>query len=80
MTDTTELTDDEREKVTRVLRDLVALERDRSLGYPESELHMDPLKALRQADDALEILGEDPEDIIWPDDRELLNLEREGGE
>lgn len=56
------------------LCNLIVIERDRQLGYRESELHLDPKEALRQADKALEELGVDPEDVIWPDDREKLGL------
>jgi len=71
------LKESEIETVRQVLRDLVALERDRELGYPPGELHKDPREVLREADVALELLGGDPEFVIWEDDRERLGLERD---
>ena len=68
------------EPVRSTLTDLIAIERDRLLGYLSSELHADPLDVLRDADDALEAIGVDPLDVIWPDDRDRLGLPMHGAD
>lgn len=67
--------DPDLELVAQALRNLIAIERDRRLGYAPDELHMDPVKALENGMVALEELGEDATDVVWEDDREALGLE-----
>ena len=57
------------------LQDLVAIERDRRLGY--TEFHMDQKVALENAIDALEGAGWDRDEIILPEDQEKLDLSGE---
>lgn len=63
------------EQVAEALRHLVAIERDRALGYPSDELHMEPKDAIVEGMKALDTLGDDPDDIVWPDDQETLGIE-----
>jgi hypothetical protein len=65
-------TDNELEKVTR---DLMAIERDRLLGYRTSDLHMDPKAALNRAIAVLEAHGYDPDELILPEDQRSLDLD-----
>lgn len=69
------MTDDStQEQLVSALTTLVAIERDRLLGHSSDELHVTPREALLEADDALLAAGEDPEEVIWSDDRERLGL------
>jgi len=61
--------------VEHALTTLVAIERDRCLGYPESELHTDPTAAIQEALDALENDGRNTDQIVFPDDKDRLGLE-----
>ena len=55
MTDETSSQMEARNKeLQKALTTLVAIERDRQLGYVSDELHMDPRDALQEALDALE--------------------------
>lgn len=67
------MTDD----VKKALRNLIAIERDRQLGYPHEDLHMDPTQAIVEGLDALEELGDDPNEIVWPEDQETLGITEE---
>ena len=58
------------------LRTLVAIERDRQLGYAPDKLHVTPEGALQTAYDTLVALGDDPDEIIPERDRRALNLTR----
>ena len=62
------------EQTLEALIALVAVERDRLLGYPADELHMDPEDALAQGIDSLVAEGFDIDQIVLPDDREKLGL------
>lgn len=62
------------EEVLDALKTLMALERDRQFGYHTSELHTDPTGALRDAMGAVESAGDDPDQIIWPEDQKKLGL------
>jgi hypothetical protein len=59
----------------RTLGHLMALERDRMLGYSEGELHTDPLRIVVDAVSVLESKGQHPEELIMPEDREKLGLD-----
>jgi len=59
----------------QALRSLVAIERDRLLGYPPAELHQDPKAVLQEAVNALEASGEDIDELIVPGDQETLGIE-----
>lgn len=59
----------------RLLRDFVAMERDRELGFPGDELHRWPRQAIVEALELLETLGDDPDEIVWPEDQETLGIE-----
>lgn len=72
--------DPDLELVAQALRNLIAIERDRRLGYAYEDLHMDPVKALENGMVALDELGEDPCDVVWERDRENLGLENPWGE
>lgn len=72
-----ELTDEEYNQIKQVLIDLIALERDRELGFPTGELHKNPRYVLRQSDEALRSLDHDPTEVIWEDDRKALGIEIE---
>jgi hypothetical protein len=63
------------ELVKQALRNLIAIERDRLMGYPSDELHMSPRKAMENGMVALEELGEDATDVVWEGDRERIGLE-----
>lgn len=65
------------ETVRRALRNLVAIERDRQLRYPFGELHMNTRTALVDGVKALNELGDDPNDIISPEDQERLGIKEE---
>jgi hypothetical protein len=58
----------------KALVNLLALERDRLLGYKTDELHMDPQEAVQQALAALEDSGYNPDDVVLPDNQERLDL------
>lgn len=65
----------EKSDIQQALRNLMAIERDRLLGYPPAELHQDPKAALQEAVDALEANGEDIDNLIVPSDQETLGIE-----
>ncbi|RLM94308.1 hypothetical protein [Haloarcula sp. Atlit-7R] len=65
----------EESAILQALHELVAIERDRLLGYPQGELHKDPSVALQQAVNALESKGDDIDNLILPEDQEALNIE-----
>ncbi|TKX60671.1 hypothetical protein EXE48_11910 [Halorubrum sp. ASP1] len=62
-------------KLEEVTRDLMAIERDRLLGYRTSDLHMDPKAALNRAIAVLEAHGYDPDELILPEDQRSLDLD-----
>lgn len=64
------------------LNNLIAIERDRLLGYPSSELHMQPETALTVALTALDEQGRDVEFLIMQDDQAALPIDFDqfGGE
>lgn len=64
------------------LNNLIAMERDRLLGYPSSELHMQPETALKIALTALDEQGRDVEFLIMQDDQAALPIDFDqfGGE
>lgn len=57
------------------LRNLVAIERDRCLGYPEGELHMAPERAVKEAKEALEEHGERTDELLYPKALDSLGIE-----
>lgn len=63
------------EELIAVFRELVALERDRELGYSRDELHKDPKTVIEEALSVLDELDEDPDDVIFPDDQEKLDID-----
>ena len=67
-------TDDVAREVKRALRDLIALERDRCLGYAYEDLHMPAEEAIEAGLAALDQLGSDPDTVVLPDDQEKLDL------
>lgn len=70
------MTDDvTKEELKELLRSFVAMERDRLLGYPGDELHADPHAEVERAVAVLERCGDDPDEIIWPEDQEALGLD-----
>lgn len=62
-------------EIERMLRHLLALERDRLLGYPSDELHMDPQVAIQDAVNALRNRGRSIDDLILPEDQQKLSIE-----
>jgi hypothetical protein len=64
-----------RDDVRDALIDLIALERDRELGYPKNELHMRPEQAI---ENGLTVIDQHSdmhvEDIVEPDEARLLGL------
>ena len=64
------------DEVLDALIDLIALERDRQLGYPQDHLHMRPEHAIENALNVIERHhdGIGPEAIVQPDDAETLGL------
>jgi hypothetical protein len=64
-----------RDEVRDALIDLLALERDRELGYPKHELHMRPEQAI---ENGLTVIDQHAdlhvEDIVDPDEARLLGL------
>lgn len=60
--------------VEDALQNLLAIERDRLLGYPTGELHMRPERAVREAWDALSARGYNRDELILPDDQDRLDL------
>jgi hypothetical protein len=58
----------------RAMIDLMAIERDRLLGYPSDELHMHPLDAVRKAWMELTDHGHNPDELILPEDQDRLDL------
>jgi len=67
-------TDDLPDDVREVLTDLIALERDRELGYPSDELHAPPRRVLQRSLDVLSDYGVDPSEIVWDEDADSLGL------
>lgn len=63
--------------IQRALQDLVAIERDRRLGYPVSDLHKSPVDAIIDGATALHELGIDPDEVILPEDQEKLEIKEE---
>jgi hypothetical protein len=61
-------------EVEQALRHLLAIERDRLLGYTSGQLHMDPQTAVQDAINALERRGHDADDLILPEDQRKLNI------
>lgn len=57
-----------------VTRDLLAIERDRLLGYAADELHMDPRSAVEMAWTVLVARGYDPDALIPPSEQTTLGL------
>lgn len=53
-------------------RDLFAIERDRLLGYPPSELHMTPAQAVQNMWDILVEMGYNPDELIVPEEQDTL--------
>lgn len=68
------LSEDEAAELKRIVRHLVALERDRMLGYPRGELHRQPEVVVEDALLLLDRLGEDVDDIVFPEDQDALDL------
>ena len=62
--------------IERLLADLFAMERDRLLGFPGSELHANPQEIIQQAYEVLTACGHDPDQLVLPDDQERLNLDQ----
>lgn len=64
------------DRTQQALQNLIAIIRDRRLGYQEDELHMPPEDAIA---DALRVLrdefGTDPEEVVWPDDQDILGID-----
>jgi len=64
-----------RDEVRDALIDLIALERDRELGYPTNELHMRPEQAI---ENGLTVIDQHSdlhvEDIVEPEEARLLGL------
>lgn len=65
---------DNTDEIERVLLDFVAMERDRLLGYPSDELHRDPHNALVDGMEQLIEAGHNPDEIIFPEDQDVLDL------
>lgn len=61
--------------VENALNHLVGMERDRLLGYPERELHMNPADALRMALAALTERGRDSDFFVQPTDQQKLAID-----
>jgi hypothetical protein len=72
---TVTLCNDQTELLESVITDLMALERDRMLGFRESELHRDPKNVIEDAVKALTRVGHNPDDLILPEDQDALELE-----
>lgn len=68
------LSEDEATELKRIVRHLVALERDRMLGYPRSELHRQPEIVVEDALRLLDELGENIDEIVNPEDQDALDL------
>lgn len=68
---------DNNDDLIDALQHLIAIERDRMLGYPTDELHMHPKEAIKDGLGALQDHGVDPADVVWEDDRELLDIDLE---
>jgi len=66
---------DNSDEIERVLLDFIAIERDRLLGYSSGEFHREPRDALVDGMWQLIEAGHDPDEIIFPDDQEKLNLD-----
>lgn len=58
----------------QVALDALAMQRDRLLGYPVDELHLDPEDALQVAWATLVNHGHDPDELIFPDDQATLEM------
>jgi hypothetical protein len=58
-----------------ILRDFVAMHRDLMLGFPPDELHRSQSDALKEGVTLLELLGDDVDDVILPEDQEALPLD-----
>jgi len=65
---------EERGDIQRIIEQLVALERDRLLGYQSDELHEDPKTVLSDALDTLEQHGADTDKVVMPEDKQALGL------
>ncbi|MEZ3117872.1 hypothetical protein RYH80_18295 [Halobaculum sp. MBLA0147] len=75
MTDTSDSTDSiDREAVITVVSELVALERDRTLGYAPDELHTDPRDVIEEALVLLDDLDTDPDEVVFPEDQDRLGI------
>ena len=58
----------------QVALDALALHRDRLLGYPVEDLHLDPADALQVTWATLVNHGHDPDNLILPDDQTALEM------
>lgn len=73
MPDDNDTTDD----LTESLRALVAIERDRLLGYHTDELHMEPQRAIEHALAALDDAGDRTTDeLVTEETADILGIER----
>lgn len=62
--------------VKQPLIDLIAIIRDRQLGYPSEDIHMDPVDAIENGLEVLDELGTNPDEVVFPDDQETLGIEK----
>lgn len=64
-----------RPALMRLVRELLALERDRLLGFPEDELHRPPRDVIEDTLGVLTTRGWDPDEVVLPDDQTNLGLD-----
>lgn len=77
--DTLAKMDVSRDEILEVLADLIALERDRELGFKAGELHREPQAVLQEACKLVAALDYNPDDVVLPEDQETLGINLESG-
>lgn len=72
---TTDLSSTQTPDIDTVLRDCVAIQRDRMLGYPPDQLHTDPRHILTAALQILVTRGADLDTLVAPADQDKLPID-----
>jgi hypothetical protein len=72
---TVTLCNDRTEQLESVTKQLMALERDRLLGFRESKLHRDPKTVIEDAVEELTRIGNNADDLVLPEDQDALELD-----
>ncbi len=63
------------EEIETLLRDCLAMERDRLLGFGDDELHRNPRDVVKQLTAVLAALDNDVDELVLPGDQERLPVD-----